>query len=70
MCYNIDMETNKGNQMISVELGALRSVDKATQELRERNEKRIAEMKEMLGTRYVLHPANAPKKIKAKRILK
>lgn len=50
--------------MISNEIQALRDIDTATQELRERNAARAAAMKEMLGEHYVLHPANAPAKQK------
>lgn len=33
-------------------------VDKRLQELRERNEARLKEAKDKLGTKYLLHPAN------------
>lgn len=32
--------------------------DKRLQELRERNEQRLKEAKDKLGTKYLLHPAN------------
>ena len=50
--------------MISTEFKALRDIDTATLELRERNAARFEEMKKLLGERYVLHPSNAPLKKK------
>lgn len=56
--------------MISSELQALRSLDASNTTLAERNAIRVAEAKEKMGTKFVLHKANAPKKVKHKRILK
>lgn len=56
--------------MISQEFQALRTVDTSTQELRDRNALRVAEFKEKMGEKFVLHKANSPRKVKAKRILK
>jgi hypothetical protein len=49
---------------------ALRTLDAATTEIRERNAQRVAEMKERMGRKYVLHPDNAPKKSKYRKVLK
>jgi hypothetical protein len=49
---------------------ALRDVDKDTQELRERNEQRVKEIKERMGKKFVLHPDNAPRKNRYKKVLK
>jgi hypothetical protein len=57
-------------QMVSDEFLAMRSMDKSTQELRERNAARAAEMKERMGRKFVLHPDNAPRKMKNRRVLK
>lgn len=54
--------------MISSELKALRCVDQATLELRERNAQRVAAMKEEMGRKYLLHPDNAMTKNKFKKI--
>jgi len=37
---------------------------KELKELRERNEVRLREAKEKLGSKWLLHPSNAPKKVK------
>lgn len=56
--------------MIGEELQALRSIDSATKEIRERNAQRVAEMKEAMGSKFLLHPWNRVKKHKEKRVLK
>lgn len=52
------------------ELHALRLIDKANAELMERNAIRVAKVKERMGIKYVLHPANAPAKQVVTRVLK
>jgi hypothetical protein len=56
--------------MISTDFSNLKSVDQATAELRERNEARVAEIKKQMGRKFVLHPDNAPKKTRHKKVLK
>lgn len=38
--------------------------DQQIQELRERNEKRLKEVKESMGTKYLLHPQNTRSRLK------
>lgn len=56
--------------MISLDFMSLKSVDQATQELRDRNAARVAAIKEQMGRKFVLHPDNAPRKLKHKKVLK
>ena len=56
--------------MLSNEFIALRNIDTATQDLRERNAQRVAEAKQRMGVKYVLHPDNAPRKSKYRKVLK
>lgn len=56
--------------MISEEFVAMRAVDQATAELRARNAQRVAEMKAKMGRKFVLHPDNAPRKSKYKKVLR
>lgn len=56
--------------MISLDFMTLKNVDRETQELRERNEARVAAIKEQMGRKFVLHPDNAPRKLKHKKVLK
>lgn len=48
--------------IVSEELTALKLIDDVNAELRARNEIRLAEVKAAMGTKYLLHPDNAPKK--------
>ena len=48
--------------LVSDEMVALRAIDQRNAELRARNEMRLAELKQSMGEKYVLHPANAPQK--------
>ena len=48
--------------MLAEEMIALRAIDAANAELRARNEARLFEFKESMGTKYLLHPDNAPKR--------
>lgn len=50
------------NFLISDEMLALRAIDQRNAELRARNEMRLAQVKINMGEKYVLHPANAPRK--------
>lgn len=52
------------------ELKALRAVDSMNKDLMERNAERVAKFKESMGTKYVLHPANAPRKQMEQRVLR
>ena len=56
--------------MVSDEMKALQNTDQKTLELRARNEARVAVIKASMGSKFVLHPDNSPKKVVAKRILK
>lgn len=55
--------------IIASELIALRAIDAVNAELRARNEERLKAVKEAMGERYVLHPANSPKKQSHKGVL-
>lgn len=48
--------------ILSSQLEALRRVDEANTELRERNATRVSAMKISMGRKYLLHPDNAPVK--------
>lgn len=50
------------NFLVSDEILALRAIDQRNAELRARNEARLAAFKVSMGEKYVLHPANAPRK--------
>jgi len=56
--------------MVSTEMIIMREIDQETIELRERNQQRAEEAKLKMGKKFVLHPANSPRKIKEKRALK
>jgi hypothetical protein len=56
--------------MLSTEFKTLRDIDESMSELRERNEARVAALKEQMGRKWVLHPANAPKKQVEQRVLR
>ena len=49
-------------KLTSDELDALKTVDQLNAELRGRNAARLVEAKAAMGAKYVLHPANSPKK--------
>ena len=57
------------NQLTSDEILALRAIDERNAELRARNAERLALAKAALGTKYVLHPDNAPKRQEYKAVL-
>lgn len=45
--------------MVSSSIEALQKIDEANKELRERNAQRLAEAKQAMGRKYLLHPENA-----------
>ena len=55
--------------MLSSDFTAMRQLDVATRELQERNAARVAAFKLAMGKKFVLHPANAPKRKRVKSIL-
>lgn len=55
--------------MVSDDMLALYKIDAALRELRERNAIRIAAVKSAMGKKWVLHPANAPKRRRVKTVL-
>lgn len=57
------------HNLTAPQLQALRELDARNAELRDRNAKRLADFKEMMGTRWVLHPDNAPKKVAYRPVL-
>jgi hypothetical protein len=61
--------TKQDETMTSSELEALKAIDNATAELRQRNAARLVEAKLAMGTKYVLHPANSPTKHAYKTVL-
>lgn len=58
----MEMKAIVQRPIVSEELAALREIDVLNAELRARNELRLAEVKIAMGTKYLLHPANAPKR--------
>lgn len=57
------------HKLTSDEIFALRTIDQRNAELRARNAERLATAKAALGTKYVLHPDNAPKRQGYKAVL-
>ncbi len=45
--------------MVSSSIEALQKIDEANKELRERNAQRLAEAKQAMGRKYLLHPEKA-----------
>ncbi len=67
---NFQMTQVQKRPIMAQELHALRAIDKANAELMERNAIRVAKIKEQMGAKYVLHPANSPLKQTVQRVLK
>ena len=65
----MEMTAVPRHNITSSELLALRSLDERNQELRARNEARILEVKAAMGSKWVLHPSNAPAKQANNRVL-
>jgi hypothetical protein len=61
--------TDNQPKLTSDQLDALKAIDARNAELRARNEQRLADMKAWLGTKYVLHPANSPKRQEYRTVL-
>lgn len=57
------------NFLVSDEMLALRAIDQRNADLRARNEMRLAQVKTNMGEKYVLHPANAPRKTNYRAVL-
>lgn len=56
-------------ELTSSEILALREVDAKNAELRARNKERLVAAKAALGTKYLLHPDNAPEKTEYRAVL-
>lgn len=56
--------------MISNRLKTFMAIDEQSAELRARNEERLKAAKEAMGTKWLLHPANAMSRAKFKKIEK
>ena len=56
-------------KLTSDEMDALQAIDAKNAELMARNKERLDAVKLAMGTKYVLHPANSPKKQEYKAVL-
>ena len=56
--------------MSRLSMTALKAIDVANSELIQRNAERLKQAKEAMGTKYLLHPANAMSKEKFRKIAK